>query len=147
LLCSFFLDRESVMAIVHAHAHEPPDLSGLPEAERPGVTRALAKCPEERWPSCRAFVRALAAASRTSAGRSGPMIVGGAPRAPWLASLARSGFIRSESSRRRVTADRRSPKPAIPAPAARPAEDAGFARESWRAERTKCARCRYRNSF
>jgi formylglycine-generating enzyme required for sulfatase activity len=38
-----------------------PDLSGLAEAERPAVARALSRRPEQRWPSCRAFVEALAA--------------------------------------------------------------------------------------
>jgi WD40 repeat protein len=48
------------------HAQEEPDLSMVPEAERPVVARALSKKPEERWPSCRAFVQALAATARTS---------------------------------------------------------------------------------
>jgi serine/threonine-protein kinase len=43
------------------HLLQAPDLSRLPEGERPVVARALAKKPEERWPSCRAFVEALAA--------------------------------------------------------------------------------------
>lgn len=41
------------------HMSEPPDLSMLPEADRPVVERALAKDPDERWPSCTAFIRAL----------------------------------------------------------------------------------------
>jgi formylglycine-generating enzyme required for sulfatase activity len=47
-------------ALVGGHLTQPPDLSMLPEAERPVVARALAKDPEQRWPSCRAFVDALA---------------------------------------------------------------------------------------
>ncbi|HJT77190.1 MAG TPA: bifunctional serine/threonine-protein kinase/formylglycine-generating enzyme family protein, partial [Gemmataceae bacterium] len=43
---------------------EAPDLSMLPEAERPVVTRALAREPKERWPTCRAFAEALAEAGR-----------------------------------------------------------------------------------
>ena len=39
-----------------------PDLTMLPEAERPMVGRALAKAPRDRWPSCRAFVQALSSA-------------------------------------------------------------------------------------
>jgi WD40 repeat protein len=46
------------------HTQEPPDLGMLPEAERPAVSRALSKPPEERWPSCRAFVQGLAAAAQ-----------------------------------------------------------------------------------
>jgi serine/threonine protein kinase len=41
------------------HLNEPPELRALPEAERPIVGRALAKKPEDRWPNCMAFVRAL----------------------------------------------------------------------------------------
>src|SRR5437879_490115 len=41
------------------HALHPPDLTMLPEGERPVVARALAKNPEERWPTCREFIEAL----------------------------------------------------------------------------------------
>jgi formylglycine-generating enzyme required for sulfatase activity len=51
----------SHLQVMAGHATQPPDLSMLPESERPAVARALAKKPEERWPSCRAFVEALAA--------------------------------------------------------------------------------------
>jgi formylglycine-generating enzyme required for sulfatase activity len=54
-------EGESFVQIIYAHMHTPPDLSGLPEEERPVVARALAKKPEERWPTCREFVRALVA--------------------------------------------------------------------------------------
>src|SRR5262249_3981868 len=37
-----------------------PDLAPLPPEERPVVTRALARDPEERYPTCTEFVRALA---------------------------------------------------------------------------------------
>jgi formylglycine-generating enzyme required for sulfatase activity/serine/threonine protein kinase len=50
--------------IMAGHVMQPPDLSMLPEAERPAVARALAKKPEERWPSCRAFAEALAEAGK-----------------------------------------------------------------------------------
>jgi formylglycine-generating enzyme required for sulfatase activity len=46
--------------ILFGHIQGQPDLSMLPEAERPAVARALAKQPDERWPSCRAFADALA---------------------------------------------------------------------------------------
>jgi hypothetical protein len=39
-----------------------PDLSGVPEAEQRVLRRALAREPERRYPSCRALMRALAAA-------------------------------------------------------------------------------------
>jgi serine/threonine protein kinase len=43
-----------------AHLTADPDLTMLPDEERPAVARALAKVPGERWPNCRAFVKALA---------------------------------------------------------------------------------------
>jgi serine/threonine protein kinase len=47
--------------MLHAILHEEPNLRALPDAERPAVARALAKDPEQRWPSCREFVSALRA--------------------------------------------------------------------------------------
>jgi serine/threonine protein kinase len=52
----------SLPEVMAGHLARPPDLTMLPDAERPAVARALAKEPEERWPSCREFVEALAAA-------------------------------------------------------------------------------------
>jgi hypothetical protein len=45
--------------VVTAITLKEPDLTMLPEAERPAVARALNKNPRERWPSCREFVKAL----------------------------------------------------------------------------------------
>jgi formylglycine-generating enzyme required for sulfatase activity len=46
--------------VMIGHVMHPPDLTMLPAAERPAVAKALAKEPKDRWPSCRAFVDALA---------------------------------------------------------------------------------------
>jgi serine/threonine protein kinase len=51
---------KNIRQLALQHMTEPPDLSMLPEADRPVVARALAKDPDERFPSCAAFVRALA---------------------------------------------------------------------------------------
>jgi formylglycine-generating enzyme required for sulfatase activity len=48
-----------VAVVMAGHLQDPPDLSMLPPAERPVVARALAKKPEERWPNCRTFAKAL----------------------------------------------------------------------------------------
>jgi serine/threonine protein kinase len=48
--------------VMVGHTMRPPDLTMLPEAERPPVERALRKAPRDRWPDCRAFVEALRAA-------------------------------------------------------------------------------------
>jgi sulfatase modifying factor 1 len=45
--------------VMAGHLRRSPDLTMLPEAERPVVARALAKSPSKRWPSCSAFVNAL----------------------------------------------------------------------------------------
>ena len=46
--------------VLNGHLANAPDLSMLPESERPAVKRALAKEPLKCWPSCHAFVEALA---------------------------------------------------------------------------------------
>ncbi|HEV3439220.1 MAG TPA: PilZ domain-containing protein, partial [Gemmata sp.] len=53
--------------IMIQHVSAVPDLTGLPERDRSAVGRALAKKPEERFPSCMAFIRALTAASASTA--------------------------------------------------------------------------------
>ncbi|HEX4611417.1 MAG TPA: protein kinase, partial [Urbifossiella sp.] len=45
--------------IMMQHVAAAPDLSGLPPQDRAAVGQALAKKPEERFPSCRAFIAAL----------------------------------------------------------------------------------------
>lgn len=50
-----------VQQMIAGHLMKEPDLSMLPEAERPIVARALAKDPKERWPNCKAYVEALVA--------------------------------------------------------------------------------------
>jgi serine/threonine protein kinase len=45
--------------IMAGHLSRPPDLTMLPADERPAVAKALAKKPQERWHSCRAFVQGL----------------------------------------------------------------------------------------
>ena len=50
---------KNIRQLALQHMTEPPDLSMLHEFDRPVVARALAKNPEERFPSCTAFIRAL----------------------------------------------------------------------------------------
>ncbi len=47
-------------AVMMGHLFGEPDLSNLPDPERPAIARALAKNPTERWPDCRTLVAALA---------------------------------------------------------------------------------------
>jgi serine/threonine-protein kinase len=50
---------ENVLQVIYAHVNRLPELNVVPEQERRALARALAKRPEERWPTCRDFVRAL----------------------------------------------------------------------------------------
>jgi serine/threonine protein kinase len=50
---------KNIRQLALQHMTEPPDLSMLPECDRPVVARALSKNPEDRFPSCTAFIRAL----------------------------------------------------------------------------------------
>lgn len=51
---------DSPRSLEPRYTRPAPDLSMLPEAERPVVARALAPSPESRWPSCRELVARLA---------------------------------------------------------------------------------------
>ena len=50
---------KNIRQLALQHMNEPPDLSMLPEIDRPVLSRALAKDPDERFPSCTAFIRSL----------------------------------------------------------------------------------------
>ena len=56
---------KNIRQLALQHMTEPPDLTMLPEADRPILARALAKEPEERYPSCTSFVRSLSGGSRS----------------------------------------------------------------------------------
>ena len=84
-----------------AHRAKEPDLSMLPEEERPIVRQALAKDPAQRWPNCRAFVKALAAArgkARPDGGRPPPRMAP-APDTDLLMSMAPRPTPSSRASR------------------------------------------------
>jgi serine/threonine protein kinase len=51
----------SPQQLMMQHVSGIPNLAGLPAADQPAVARALAKRPDERYPSCLAFVQALMA--------------------------------------------------------------------------------------
>ncbi len=54
------------------HVQVVPDMGALPEGDRPVVARALAKKPEDRFPSCGAFIQALTHGPTAGAGLPGP---------------------------------------------------------------------------
>jgi formylglycine-generating enzyme required for sulfatase activity len=45
--------------VLYSHLYEEPNLAALAPAERAVVSRALAKDPARRWPSCKEFLNAL----------------------------------------------------------------------------------------
>jgi serine/threonine protein kinase len=62
----------SMLELISAHLTKQPDLSMLPEIERPVVAKALEKEPNKRWPSCKAFVAALVEARMATSAQSKP---------------------------------------------------------------------------
>lgn len=53
---------ELVYELAMYHLEQPPNLNPLPAKEQEVLKRALAKNPDDRFPSCRAFIEALAEA-------------------------------------------------------------------------------------
>ena len=58
--------------VMMGHLYETPDLTALPPSEQPAVARALAKDPNDRYPSCQDFVEALAGAAADTARTAPP---------------------------------------------------------------------------
>jgi serine/threonine protein kinase len=50
---------KNVRQLLLLHTRAEPDLSAVPAADRPALARALAKNPDERFPTCAEFVHAL----------------------------------------------------------------------------------------
>ena len=73
--------------LVLQHLQTPPNLTSLPVADRPIIGRALNKNPDERFPTCHEFVKALRSATITSG--SVPLPVTGAEPASACASPER----------------------------------------------------------
>jgi serine/threonine protein kinase len=94
--------------ILRGHLMLPPDLTMLPSAEQPPVARALAKEPQRRWPSCRAFVEALATA------------VAGPPRATWRSPAPAPALSLALSESTVVSPPLSAPAAPQPPPALRP---------------------------
>src|SRR5262249_42821596 len=57
-------EGKSAQHLMLLHSTREPALDGLPAEEREVVARALAKDPEERFPCCKDFVKALRSAAQ-----------------------------------------------------------------------------------
>jgi serine/threonine protein kinase len=64
----------SVQQVIFQHLSAPANLSNLPPADRHAVARALHKRPDERFPNCLAFVKALRDGSAAPRDSSGMML-------------------------------------------------------------------------
>ncbi len=77
---------EGVPDIARAHLEDEPDLAWLPPREKDVLRKALARDPDERYPSCRAFAFALsqAAGAHPLPGSITPLLPPPARRLSWL---------------------------------------------------------------
>ena len=76
---------KNIRQLALQHMTEPPDLSMLPEVDREFVARAMSKNPDERFPSCTAFIRSMPGGTR-----SGDSSGGGSGRANEPAAWAQA---------------------------------------------------------
>jgi serine/threonine protein kinase len=117
----------NIRQLAMQHMTEPPDLMAVPEADRPPLARALAKNPDDRFPSCSAFVRALLGsgsdASATIAMPTGSKPVPATARTPLPVpkpSANGSGLLLvTPGERAALAAGKPTPKPTAPPPLTR----------------------------
>jgi serine/threonine protein kinase len=94
--------------IMVGHLMHEPDLTMLPEEERPVLARALSKEPEQRWRTCLEFVEALYAARNADVrSKSAPAL----SIAPLAATTAREANTLAEAPRPASARTRRDPLP------------------------------------
>jgi Protein kinase domain len=110
--------RDSVPATIQAHLNDPPprpsEVAEVPAAFDAVVARALAKDPDDRWPSAGDLGRAaLAAASGRPAPALRPSVATG-PAAPEPADRERTQATRVAAAP--ADATRRAPEPPVAAP-------------------------------
>ncbi|MGH3153731.1 MAG: protein kinase domain-containing protein [Streptosporangiaceae bacterium] len=86
-------ERDQDMAVIHAHLSQPPPplsarLPRLPPAVDQVLARALAKRPEDRYPSCGAFADALRSAFGLAGYDTGAAVIPGDPATAVLGPAA-----------------------------------------------------------
>ena len=70
----------NVRQLVLQHMQGTPNLSPLPEADRPIIARSLAKTPDERYPNCREMMEALRVAGLEPVACTAPASLAATPR-------------------------------------------------------------------
>jgi hypothetical protein len=102
----------NIRQLAMQHMMEPPDLSMAPEHDRAVLRRALAKNPDERFPTCTAFVKALlGGGGDTSSTIAMPSAVGRTPLPQPAKSANGSALLLVTPTTRTVPA---KPSPAPP---------------------------------
>jgi len=105
----------NVRQLLMQHLTGTPDLSALPPCDRPVISRALSKKPEERWPTCMDMVNALRQAGQGAGA--------GAEATPsQAASIETPAVIRVSPTARSDRPATPPPSAAAPPPAPPPAE-------------------------
>ncbi len=83
---------------VAGHLRGKPNLSMIPQAERPAVAKALAKEPKDRWDSCSQFVAHIGKPVRETKLTRRNMMIGGLMAAPVLGYVGyRIGYPKASS--------------------------------------------------
>lgn len=85
--------RGNELEVFKGHVQGEPQLDGLAPGERLVVQRALAKRPGDRWPSCTAFVEALASPPKLSWWQAVIDSTGVRPLRRWTAGATTAGLL------------------------------------------------------
>jgi serine/threonine-protein kinase len=106
----------SVAQVMYGHIHGQPDLSGLTQAERAVVGRALSKKPEDRFETCREFVTNLRQAIAVSS-KEPAMARAAAERLPSPAAATQNAWAAASSDSGSHTVVAATSAPPAPVPA------------------------------
>ncbi len=107
---------KNIRQLAMQHMMEPPDLSAVPEPDRSILRRALSKNPDERFPNCTAFVRALMGNATDPSGTLAMPATAGKGAAHTPSGLPKAGLSQNGSNLLLVTPGTRptTAKPTAP---------------------------------
>jgi serine/threonine protein kinase len=96
---------KDLVGLMNDHLHRIPDLDPIPEGEQQALQRALSKNPDQRFPSCQDFIRALEHSAGPEIVRPGlpkgrprlsgtfPLLTGNEKSQEEIATLKTTGFL------------------------------------------------------